>query len=1230
VAAGPIGDLDLTLNNASRLALGVAEVNLGQDFGYRGSGQIGSRIFLDRNGNFVDDAGDLGVSGVTVRLTSYGLDNLLGGSDDSVFTTVTGPDGAYLFNFLPEGEYRVDVLGGLPAGLRNTVDPDTVTGGTIAGDSTSSVALTDTNPSDLAQDFGYDASSVLGDTVWWDLNRDGDQDPGEPGLAGVSVRATGPNGLVLTTTTDANGFYTFPDIIDGVWTVTIGAGVPAGLAPSFDADGIGTPNVSTVTLSGSNVLQDFGYAGSSSIGDRLWLDLDADGLGGDVASNDGEPGIENVTMQLTWLDPDGNPATNDAITISTVTNANGEYLFPNLPAGEFRVTVLASDPDFPADVSPSFDLDGSGTANTALATVTAAGPGQNRRDVDFGYNGGGLIGDTIWFDRNGDGVRTVDEPGLGGVDVTLSWFGEDGDPLTTADNETFTTTTRPDGTYDFSGLPTGRFRVTVDVADLPAGMLLTFDPDGDVPSVSELELTAAVPVNRDQDFGYRGVGRIGDTLYFDRSGNGTQGVGEPGLPGQSVTLVWASPDGPRTFVTSTGPDGSYLFENLPDGAFTVTVTGPIATAAVNSGDPDPDPDFGNDSTSAVTLAGGSSDLAQDFGYRGDNRLGDRVWWDQNADGVDDPTEPGIGGITVSVTWFGPDGVAGTPDDVTLGSTTTALDGSYSFDGLPDGNYVVAIGAGIPTGLDRSTFDADDLTVSPDNRSILIGLGVGIVGAAENLDQDFGITGSGSIGDTIWLDLDGDGSRDPGEPGIPGALVILTWYGADGVAGTPDDVVLPTQTTLPDGRYLFDHLPAGSFRVDVANIPAGVSPSADPDGGTDSTSVVALTTGQSNLGQDFGYVGTASVGDRIWLDLDRDGLQDAGEPGVPGVTVTVRSPGADGVLGTADDLVVQLDTDASGVYVVEGLPAGITIVSYDVFDLGAGLRPRVDLDGGDLTTATVALATGDDIRNVDFGVAGNASVSGSVWIDLDNDGVRDPDEKGIPGVTVNVTWAGPNGPIVITVVTDANGNWAIAEAPPGEYIAVVDSRSVPPGLVRTTPSSSSTTVPPGGSGSMQHGLVPGGSIGDRIWNDTDRDGVQDANETGVPGVTVVLRDGQGAVVATTSTDANGDYRFGELPPGSYTVEVDTSTLPSGVIIVADPDGVSDGRNTVTLGVGQVVDAVDFGVASATPDGILSAAGSEIAGMLGIGALLLGLGLLMASGSRRRRGASGDHDLPAPCR
>ncbi|MBK9463111.1 MAG: carboxypeptidase regulatory-like domain-containing protein [Sphingobacteriales bacterium] len=64
-----------------------------------------------------------------------------------------------------------------------------------------------------------------------------------------------------------------------------------------------------------------------------------------------------------------------------------------------------------------------------------------------------------------------------------------------------------------------------------------------------------------------------------------------------------------------------------------------------------------------------------------------------------------------------------------------------------------------------------------------------------------------------------------------------------------------------------------------------------------------------------------------------------------------------------------------------------------------------------------------------------------------------------------------------------------------------------------------------------GFVPTGSIGDYVWNDLNGDGVQDAGETGISGVTVTLSpDG---TTTTTTTDANGNYSFDNLPGGNYT-------------------------------------------------------------------------------------------------
>ncbi len=147
-----------------------------------------------------------------------------------------------------------------------------------------------------------------------------------------------------------------------------------------------------------------------------------------------------------------------------------------------------------------------------------------------------------------------------------------------------------------------------------------------------------------------------------------------------------------------------------------------------------------------------------------------------------------------------------------------------------------------------------------------------------------------------------------------------------------------------------------------------------------------------------------------------------------------------------------------------------------------------------------------------------------------------------------------------------------------------------------------------------GSSPPEAIGDRVWNDVDHDGIQDAGETGVAGVTVTLRDGSGTVVATATTDGDGNYGFGDLPPGTYTVEVDTSTLPTGVTIVADPDGANDGRNTVTLSAGQRIDTVDFGVA--TSQAGLPVTGGQAAGLLLLAGLLLALGVVTVSSTRRR--------------
>jgi len=101
-----------------------------------------------------------------------------------------------------------------------------------------------------------------------------------------------------------------------------------------------------------------------------------------------------------------------------------------------------------------------------------------------------------------------------------------------------------------------------------------------------------------------------------------------------------------------------------------------------------------------------------------------------------------------------------------------------------------------------------------------------------------------------------------------------------------------------------------------------------------------TENQTGLGKITG-IGYATIGDFVWCDLNNDGVQDAGEPGIPGVTVNLQSAGADGQFGTGDDYFDSQVTDANGNYLFTDVPAGARCrIWVDLSTLPEGKIPGV--------------------------------------------------------------------------------------------------------------------------------------------------------------------------------------------------------------------------------------------------------------------------------------------------
>ena len=445
-------------------------------------------------------------------LTSSGQDGIFGNADDVIMNTTTDASGLYLFDNLPVGDYRIDVTGE-PGGMNQTAETDDGAN-SIPGVAEIQLGVGESQDN---VDFGFVGTGSIGDTIYFDQDGNGVQDPGEVGLPDVAVElqidfdGDGTFDHTINTTTDANGNYTFGNLPASDYVVTVTP--PGGTDQTADPDAT-LDDVASLTLADgeNNTSQNFGYQGTGSIGDTIFWDQNADGV-----HDADEIGMSGVAVDL---DIDFN---SDGIvdhTLSTTTDVNGQYNFADLPAGRYTVRTTQ-----PAGTTPTSDADGLGSTNQSTHDLTA---GETNVLQDFGYRGNGSIGDTIFFDYLGDGGPlnpAENDRGIAGVDVTLE-IDVDGDGSV---DVTRVETTDVNGNFSFDNLIDGDYTITVDSGDLPDAMGAnpTFDSDGTMDNTTDVTL-AVNEVNNDIDFGYHAAPDY--TITKD------DGLGDV-VPGQTITYT---------------------------------------------------------------------------------------------------------------------------------------------------------------------------------------------------------------------------------------------------------------------------------------------------------------------------------------------------------------------------------------------------------------------------------------------------------------------------------------------------------------------------------------------------------------------------------------------------------------------------------------------------------------------------------------------------------------------
>jgi uncharacterized repeat protein (TIGR01451 family) len=222
----------------------------------------------------------------------------------------------------------------------------------------------------------------------------------------------------------------------------------------------------------------------------------------------------------------------------------------------------------------------------------------------------------------------------------------------------------------------------------------------------------------------------------------------------------------------------------------------------------------------------------------------------------------------------------------------------------------------------------------------------------------------------------------------------------------------------------------------------------------------------------------------------------------------------------------------------------------------------------------------DILNNDFAELVPAKISGNVYLDADDNGVKNGTEGGISNVAVTLSGTDDLfNAINQTAFTDANGFYQFSGLRPGSYalneVQPVNymEGSVNPGSEGGVAGANQIAAINLGSGKQSTAnnfgeLLPAGLSG-YVYLDANNNGGKDAADTAISGVTITLIGvtSQGPMQQVIQTSANGFYQFANLKPGTYSI---TETQPSGY---------QDGQNAIGTQGGSVGTNQFFNIALA---------------------------------------------------
>ncbi len=634
-----------------------------------------------------------------------------------------------------------------------------------------------------------------------DVNGNGTIDGVEPKLGGWTIKLFQGSTLASSTVTSWDGIYNFNGVTPGLYKVceemqtgdTGWLQKQPGAGTSCDN---GTNGYSVNVAAGDDIYGiDFGNAPGAVIGGWKYRDNNNNG-----ARDVDEPGIKGWTINLY---KDGEP-----VAVTTTTDDKGVYVFKGLEAGTYKVCeAMPEDDQNWSQTDPREDGGSTWRAagrvacdNSTWGYETTVTTGEEAYSFDFGNVPGALIGGWKYLDANGNGQRDPEEQGI--KDWTINLY-KDGDLF--ASHKTLD----DKGVYEFHGLPAGNYTVCEDAGDSNEWM----QTDPTETGGSTWRAGDRVKCESEGTWGYQinGLTKGAENYSYDfgnnkfaavrveKIANPNQGHFEFKLNGPDYEKILSTEGStaegsPLEFLKLL--PGSYsLAEILPEGWSGTSTSECLADSQVVQ-------------PGSLTLTSGLQVRCvynnSEYGV-----ITGRKFADDNANGSSDQGEPGLAGWVISLlkpteipavpaTEETPEVATSTAWNV-IDTSVTDEDGAYTFGNLTAGTYRLCEEnragwtqslPGSGPACDNGTW-AYEFTVDPGSQII---------------NKDFGNWQPGQISGVKWEDTNANGEQDE-ESGLPGVTIYVDKDGNGNL-----DNGEPSALTSEGGAYTLTGVTPGVLQV----------------------------------------------------------------------------------------------------------------------------------------------------------------------------------------------------------------------------------------------------------------------------------------------------------------------------------------------------------------------------------------------------------------------------------